>query len=485
MRNTMNNCNQFYINGQWQAPLSDEVRDITNPATEKPCGKLAMGCNADIDKAVAAAKKAFPTWSLSTKEERISLIEKIIATYQKYYAEIAIAITTEMGAPKKLSETVQTAMGLGHFSTTLETLKTFSFQQSLNNKSTTNIIKEPIGVVGLITPWNWPMNQVICKVAPALAAGCTIVLKPSQDSALSAYWLAKVMDEAGVPAGVFNLVNGSGSKIGDYLCGHADVDMISFTGSTPAGVAVSKKAAETIKRVSLELGGKSANIIIDDADFTKAVSGGVASCMGNCGQTCTAPTRMLVPEDKMEEAITIAKAVADKTLIGVGDPTSETTLLGPVANKSQFNKIQEMIEVGINEGAKLIAGGLGRPSGLENGYYVKPTIFAYVDNKMAIAQEEIFGPVLCIIPYKDEQDAINIANDSPFGLSGYVSSASLERAQRVAAQMRTGMVHINGAKPDLTAPFGGYKQSGNGREWGEHGLDDFLEIKSVMGWHTA
>ena len=480
----MNNCDQFYINGQWQSPISKESRAIINPATEKACGNLAMGNNSDIDRAVAAAKSAFPRWSSSTKEERITLLENIIATYKKYYAEITVAITTEMGAPQKLSETVQAAMGLAHFSATLEALQQFDFQHRLTIENTTDIIKEPIGVVGLITPWNWPMNQVICKVAPALAAGCTIVLKPSQDSALSAYILAKVMDEAGVPAGVFNLVNGSGSQIGDYLCGHADVDMISFTGSTPAGVSVSKKAAETIKRVSLELGGKSANIILDDADFLKAVSSGVTNCMRNCGQTCTAPTRMLIPADKMEEAITIARIAAEKSLEGVGDPAMPTTVLGPVANQAQFNKIQQMIEVGISEGATLISGGLGRPLGLETGFFVKPTIFAHVNNRMVIAQEEIFGPVLCIIPYKDEQDAVNIANDSPFGLSGYISSGSLERAQQVATQMRTGMVHINGAKPDLAAPFGGYKQSGNGREWGRHGLEDFLEIKSVMGWHA-
>lgn len=477
----MNKCTQFYINGQWHTPTNAEIREVINPATEQPCGQISMGSADDIDLAVAAAKQSFSDWSQTSREQRIELLSNIITTYKKYYAEIVTAITTEMGAPTKLSESIQAAMGIAHFSTTLEVLKDFEFEHAM---ATTQVHKEAIGVVGLITPWNWPMNQVVCKVAPALAAGCTIVLKPSQDSALSAYILAKVMDEAGVPAGVFNLVNGSGAGIGDYLCGHPDVDMISFTGSTQAGVYVAKKAAETIKRVSLELGGKSANIILDDADFVRAVGGNITGCFGNTGQTCTAPTRMLVPNSRLEEAISIAKAGAEQALQSVGIPTDPTTEIGPVANKSQFDKIQQMIQVGINEGATLVAGGLGKPAGLETGFYVKPTVFAHVNNSMAIAQEEIFGPVLCIIGYENDEDAIRIANNSPFGLAGYVSSASLERAQKVAAKMRTGMVHINGAKPDLMAPFGGYKQSGNGREWGEHGVEDFLETKAVMGWNA-
>lgn len=472
--------NQFYIAGEWVAPHSQHTRPLVNPANETKYGEAAMGQEADVDDAVAAAKLAFDYWSAVSVAERIALFEKIIATYKKYYAQMVGAITQEMGAPITLSEKAQAAMGIGHFSATLEVLKSYEFS---HQQGTTEIRKEPIGVVGLITPWNWPMNQVVCKVAPALAAGCTIVLKPSQDACLSSALLAEILHEAGVPKGVFNLVQGSGSKIGDYMSRHPDIDMISFTGSTQAGAEVSKAAAPTIKRVALELGGKSANIILDDADIQKAVVGGIKSVFANSGQTCTAPTRMLVPNALMPQVIAIAKATGEASQKAVGDPTQQSTSIGPVAHQRQFEKIQEMIARGIGEGATLLCGGLGKPEGLNQGYYVKPTIFADVTNDMAIAQEEIFGPVLVIIGYDDDDDAVCIANDSPYGLSGYVSGGDPERVRNVASKMRTGMVHLNGAPADLTAPFGGYKQSGNGREWGAHGLEDFLEIKSVMGWY--
>ena len=473
---------EFYINGEWIKPSTSHTRKLINPATEAVSGEVAMGESADVDAAIAAAKAAFPSWSVSPVEDRIALLERIIGCYKKRYADIVQAITLEMGAPVSLSQSAQAAMGIGHFSATLEILKSFEFS---HQQGTTEIRKEPIGVVGLITPWNWPMNQVVCKVAPALAAGCTIVLKPSQDASLSAAILAEVLHEAGVPAGVFNLVQGSGSKIGDYMSRHPDIDMISFTGSTQAGAEVSKAAADTVKRVALELGGKSANIILDDADMTKAVTNGIKAVFANSGQTCTAPTRMLVPNSKMAEVVAIAKAVGEASQHAVGDPTNDKTGIGPVAHQRQFEKIQAMIAQGIEEGATLLCGGTGKPEGLTQGFYVKPTIFTDVTNDMTIAREEIFGPVLVIIGYRDDSDAVAIANDSPYGLSGYVSGADTDRVRRVASQMRTGMVHLNGAQPDLHAPFGGYKQSGNGREWGEHGLQDFLEIKSVLGWYKS
>ncbi len=471
-------CLQFYINGAWVAPASDVTQPLTDPANEQEYGQLAMGTTEDIDRAVAAAKAAFSAWSTMPVSERAAYLGDMLSIYKRRYQDVVAAITQEMGSPTKLSSDVQAAMGIGHLATTLQVLESFDFERP--HKSTM-VRKEPIGVVGLITPWNWPMNQVMCKVAPALAAGCTIVLKPSQDSPLSAQILAEVIDEAKLPAGVFNLVQGAGRQLGSHLSAHPDVDMISFTGSTQAGAQVSKSAADTIKRVALELGGKSANIILDDADLHRAVTSGINAVFANSGQTCTAPTRMLVPASRLDEVKAIAKQVGDAAQSGVGHPTAADTRIGPVASARQFGKIQEMIAKGIEEGATLLCGGLERPKHLPQSYYVKPTIFADVDNKMVIAQEEIFGPVLCIIAYDNDEDAVNIANDSPYGLSGYVSG-SLARAQQVAAKMRTGMVHINGAKPDLTAPFGGYKQSGNGREWGEFGLDDFLETKAIMGY---
>ncbi|MGB6086339.1 aldehyde dehydrogenase family protein [Parvibaculum sp.] len=470
---------KFYINGQWVDPVEPKTADVINPATEEPFARISMGSAKDVDKAVAAAKAAFPKFSQTSKQERIELLQSIMAVYQKRYPEIAAAITAEMGAPKGLSEKAQAAMGIAHFNTNLEILKKYEFEE---DKGTTRIVREPIGVCGFITPWNWPINQIACKVAPALAVGCTMVLKPSEVAPINAYLFAEILHEAGVPAGVFNLVNGDGVNVGSPLSSHPDVDMVSFTGSTRAGILVSKAAADTVKRVALELGGKSANIVLDDADFGKAITGSVFTMMSNSGQSCNAPSRMLVPAARHDEAVAIAKAAAEQ--VKVGDPNAEGTTIGPVVSEVQFEKIQGLIQKGIEEGATLVTGGLGRPEGMNKGYYVRPTVFANVTNDMTIAREEIFGPVLAILPYKDEEDAISIANDTVYGLSGYVQG-SPERAKKVAARLRTGNVHLNLAGPDLNAPFGGYKQSGNGREWGEFGFEEFLEVKAVLGHNAA
>ena len=439
-----------------------------------------MGNSQDVDKAVAAAKEAFESFSQTTKEERLALMGKILEVYQSRYDEIAETISSEMGAPLWLSKAAQAATGAGHFGTFMEVLKNYNFDE---DKGTTRLRKEPVGVCGLITPWNWPINQIACKVAPALAAGCTMVLKPSEVSPLNAVIFTEVLHEAGVPAGVFNLVNGDGLSVGEAMSSHPDIDMMSFTGSTRAGVAVARASADTVKRVSQELGGKSANIILDDADFNKSVAGGVTGCFMNSGQSCNAPTRMLVPADRQDEAVAIAKATAEATV--VGDPKEVAAGgIGPVVSEVQFNKIQGLIEKGIEEGATLVAGGPGKPEGFNAGYYVKPTIFSDVSNDMTIAREEIFGPVLSILPYKDEEDAILIANDTEYGLSGYVSG-SQEKAQKFAEKFRSGNVHVNGAGPDFNAPFGGYKKSGNGREWGDLGFEEFLEIKAILGYNAA
>ncbi|WP_414828853.1 aldehyde dehydrogenase family protein [Alteromonas sp. H39] len=472
---------QFYIQGQWCAPHSTRTQALVNPATAEPYGAVALGSVDDVDSAVKAAKAAFVSWSQTTVAQRLDIMKAIREQYKARYSDLVAAITLEMGAPVSLSTDLQAAMGIAHIDAFTKALSEFAFE---HQQGTTCVRKEPIGVVGLITPWNWPVNQIMCKVIPALAAGCTMVLKPSEMSPISADIIAQILHDAGVPAGVFNLVHGDGAIVGSALSSHPDIDMVSFTGSTRAGTAVSKSAADTVKRVSLELGGKSANILLDDADFAKAVKAGVQSVFSNSGQTCTAPTRMLVPASRLEEVNDIARAVAEKALQGVGDPNEKTTRIGPVANQRQFDKVRAMIDAGIAEGATLLAGGSDFPSHLSQGFFIKPTIFTDVTNDMTIAQEEIFGPVLCIMPYDDEDDAVRIANDSPYGLSGYVSG-SPERARQVARRMRTGMVHINGAHPDLTAPFGGYKQSGNGREWGEYGLDDFLETKSIPGFYDA
>lgn len=476
----MSHEKQFYINGQWVEPSTQETADVINPATEEVVATIALGGEKDVDAAVAAARKAFESYSQTSREERIALLERILEIYQRRSAEFAEAITLEMGAPAKLSKYAQAPSGTGHFAAALKALKEFEFEERIGN---TLVVKEPIGVCGLITPWNWPINQLACKIAPALATGCTMVLKPSEVAPLSALLLAEVLDEAGVPAGVFNLVNGNGPTVGNAMSAHPDIDMMSFTGSTGAGRQVMKTGADTIKRVALELGGKSANILLDDVNFEKMVAHGVMSCMNNTGQSCNAPTRMLVPNSRMDEVVAIAKAVAAK--VKAGAPDAADTTMGPVVSKAQWSKIQDLIGKGVEEGANLVVGGTGRPEGLDKGYYVQPTIFSHVTPDMTIAREEIFGPVLSIIGYEDEADAIRIANDTRYGLSGYVSSADLDRARNVARQIRTGMVHLNGAPLDNDAPFGGYKESGNGREWGHYGFEDFLEVKSIFGYYAA
>lgn len=468
---------KFYIDGKWVDPVTPKAFDVIDPAHEEPFAQISLGSAADVDKAVAAAKKAFSTWSRTSKEERLALMQKIVEVYQKRYEDIVKAISREMGAPLGLSKNAQAAMGIAHFTQTMKVLKDYEFQKV---EGPTAIVREPVGVVGMITPWNWPINQIACKVAPALAAGCTMVLKPSEVAPMNAILFAEVMDEAGVPPGVFNLVNGDGPTVGEALSHHPDIDMMSFTGSTRAGIAVAKAAADTVKRVAQELGGKSANIILDDADLQKAVAGGVMNMFTNSGQSCNAPSRMFVPRAKHDEAAAIAKATAEK--VKVGDPFAEGTVLGPVVSETQYNRIQNLIQKGIEEGATLVTGGLGRPEGLNRGYYVKPTVFANVSNDMTIAREEIFGPVLSILPYETEEEAVRLANDTPYGLSGYVQSGNLDRARKVAAQLRTGNVHLNGAGMDMNAPFGGYKQSGTGREWGEFGFEEFLEVKAVLGY---
>lgn len=468
--------NKFYINGEWVEPAGRETIDVINPATEEAFATISMGTAEDVDAAAKAARAAFPAWSQSSVEERIAVLKKIMAGIQARSADLAAAITSEMGAPVGLANAAQVPSGLGHFAAVLPVLENYKFQET---RGSTLIVKEAAGVCGFITPWNWPLNQIACKVAPALAAGCTIVLKPSEVAPINAYILAEIIDECGLPPGVFNLVNGDGPNVGAAISAHPEVDVVSFTGSTRAGREVAKAAADGIKRVTQELGGKSANIILDDvADFGKAVFSGVLNCFGNSGQSCNAPTRMLVPKARMAEAIESAKAAAAKAV--VGDPTNEGTSLGPVVSELQFNKINALIEAGIKEGAELIAGGPGRPEGLEKGYYIKPTVFANVTNDMTIAREEVFGPVLTIIGYEDDAEAVAIANDTEYGLSGYVSGEPAH-AQQIALQIRTGMVHINGAPLDISAPFGGYKKSGNGREWGLEGFEEYLETKAVMG----
>ncbi len=470
---------QFYIDGQWVDPATPDTLDVINPATEEVCGRISLGSAADVDRAVAAARRAFETYSRSTREQRVELLQAILDEFAKRQDDIAEAIMDEMGAPWGLAKGAQTGSGPQHIKASLRALKSFEFEE---RNRTTLIVKEPIGVCGLITPWNWPVNQIAVKVAPALAAGCTMVLKPSEIAPFDAMIFAEVLDAAGVPAGVFNLVNGDGPGVGTALSQHPDIDMMSFTGSTRAGVAVAQNSAPTVKRVAQELGGKSANILLDDADFEKAVTGGARECFDNTGQSCNAPTRMLVPKDRMAEAASLAAAVAESVV--VGDPRDEGTQIGPLVSQQQWDKVQGLIQQGIDEGATLAAGGTGRPDHLDKGYYARPTVFADVTNDMTIAREEIFGPVLALIPYADDDDAVRIANDTLYGLSGYVSSSNLDRARDIAARLRTGMVHINGAHLDSAAPFGGYKQSGNGREWGAHGIDEFLELKSIYGYEA-
>jgi aldehyde dehydrogenase (NAD+) len=468
----------FYINGKWVRPENRTTLPVINPATEKSFTDISLGTADDVDAAARAARAAFPAWSQTSREERLAILDKILAGIKARAEDLAQAISQEMGAPISFARTAQVGTGIAHFATARHILSTYAFEET---RGTTQIIKEPVGVCGMITPWNWPLNQLTCKVAPALATGCTMVLKPSEIAPISAMILAEIIHEAGVPAGVFNLVNGDGPSVGAAISAHPEIDMVSFTGSTRAGREVAKAAADTIKRVCQELGGKSANIILDSADLAAAVKGGVMGCFGNCGQSCNAPTRMLVPQSRMAEAIEIARATAAKAV--PDNPADESTRLGPVVSQVQYDKIQSLIQAGIDEGATLVAGGTGKPEGLEIGYFVRPSVFGNVTNEMTIAREEIFGPVLSIIGYKDDNDAVRIANDTVYGLSGYVSGAP-DHARAIARQIRSGMIHINGAGPDFGAPFGGYKQSGNGREWGIEGFHDFLEIKAIMGYNA-
>ncbi|CAG9175042.1 aldehyde dehydrogenase family protein [Cupriavidus pinatubonensis] len=471
----MKTLDRFYIQGEWVTPAAGSTLvDVINPATEAPVARLAMGTTSDADRAVAAARDAFVTWSQSTREERIALLERIAEQYRSRVPELAEAVRLEMGAPVTLCNAMQAPIGLVHIQNTLEVLRNFAFETTHGK---TWLRREPVGVAALITPWNVPLNQIAAKVAPALAAGCTVVLKPSEIAPLDAVIFAEIMHAAGTPPGVFNMIFGDGPSVGAALSSHPDVDMVSITGSTRAGVEVAKNAAPTVKRVAQELGGKSPLVVLDDADMKTAVSTAVAQCMVNTGQVCVAPTRLLVPRTRYDEALAIAAATAGA--LQVGDPADPATKIGPLSNRAQFDKVQQMIGIGIEEGARVIAGGLGRPDGLERGFYVRPTVFADVHNSMTVAREEIFGPVLCVIPYDSEEDAIAIANDTVYGLAAYVASGDAERSRRVAARLRAGTVRVNFAPADLTAPFGGVKRSGNGREFGAEGLVEFLEWKAI------
>jgi aldehyde dehydrogenase (NAD+) len=467
---------KFYIDGEWVAPVTPATIDVIDPATEAAFMQISAGSGADVDKAVAAAKAAFPAFSVTPVEERIALLEKILVHYNERYEDIAQAVSREMGAPIAWARNAQAWAGRAHLEATIEALKQYEFESS---RGGTRLVKEPIGVCALITPWNWPLNQIVCKVAPAIAAGCTAILKPSEIAPLSGLIFAEAVHAAGVPKGVFNLINGTGPDVGQVMAGHPDVDMVSFTGSTRAGIIVAKTAADTVKRVAQELGGKSPNIILPSADLAAAVATGVSSCFSNTGQSCDAPTRMLVPAARQDEALEIARRTAEE--IRVGAPMDADTVLGPVVSKVQFDKIQTLIQAGIDEGATLVTGGVGRPSHLNRGYYVRPTVFGNVKPEMRISREEIFGPVLSVIPYGDVDEAVTIANDTVYGLAAYVQGDPAE-ARAVARRLRAGLVNINYPDWDTRAPFGGYKQSGNGREYADFGIHDFLEQKAIVGY---
>ncbi len=467
----------FYIDGQWTPPVVAARLDVIDPATERPFTKIAVGSAADVDKAVGAAKRAFAGFSRYSRERRLALLESLLAAYNARGEDLARAVSQEMGAPLAFAREAQVWAGRVHLEATIRALRGYEFSR---RRGGSLIVEEPIGVAALITPWNWPLNQIVCKVAPALAAGCTVVLKPSEIAPISGILFAEIVEAAGAPAGVFNLVNGDGPSVGQVMAGHPDVDMVSFTGSTRAGIIVAKTAADTVKRVAQELGGKSPNIILSDADFEAAVRAGVLACFSNSGQSCDAPTRMLVPSDRTADAMEIAAAVAGE--LKVGDPRAQGVDLGPVVSRTQFDKIQRLIGVGVEEGARLVAGGLGRPADLERGYYVKPTVFGDVTPDMTIAREEIFGPVLAIMGYASEEEAVRIANDTVYGLAAYVASRDLEHARSIAARLRAGTVNINYPAWDVDAPFGGYKQSGNGREYADFGIRDYLEVKAVVGY---
>jgi aldehyde dehydrogenase (NAD+) len=471
---------QFYIDGQWVEPVTPHLCDVVNPATEDVTGQISLGSGADVDRAVAAARRAFPAFSQTSREQRIELLQRIIKGYQTRRKELARAITLEMGSPITFSREVQAVNALGHFKQMVKVLKSYKFERFMGG---TLVRREPIGVCGLITPWNWPLNQITAKLAPALAAGCTVVLKPSEVAPLSAIILAEILHDAAVPAGVFNLVNGDGAGVGEAIARHPDIDMVSFTGSTRAGILVAKAAADTVKRVAQELGGKSANIVLPDADLGKAVPAGVLRCFTNTGQSCQAPTRMLVHRSQLDEAATLAKQTAES--VNIGDPLDRKTTMGPLASKAQFDKVQGLIERSIEEGATVVCGGAGRPTGFNRGYFVRPTVFSDVTPQMAIAREEIFGPVLSMLSYDTDEEAVAIANGTTYGLAGYVQSGDLSRAQRIASQLRAGRIYLNGAPADQSVPFGGYKQSGNGPEHGVFGFEEYLEVKAVLGYRSA
>ena len=471
---------QFYIDGQWVDPITPRLLDVIDPSTEEAYTQIAIGSAADVDRAVAAAQRALAGFGRSTRQERIDLLQSILCEYNKRRNDVGDAISREMGAPLQFAREIQAGRGTAHLERMIEVLKTYPFEYV---EGTTLIAREPIGVCGLITPWNWPVNQIACKVVPAIAAGCTMILKPSEEAPIDAIIWSEIMHAAGTPRGVYNMVQGTGAEVGEAMSSHPGIDMMSFTGSTRAGIRVAQAAATTVKRVAQELGGKSANILLPDVDIAMAVTKGVNSIMVNSGQSCTAPTRMFVPVDRQDEAKAVAKAVAEK--IVAGDPRNPETRLGPVINAAQYEKIQRLIQAGIDEGAELVTGGPGRPENLNRGYYVRPTVFAGVTNDMTIAREEIFGPVLAILSYKDEEEVVRLANDTIYGLAAYVQSSDIEHARKVASQMRAGNVHLNYPMGDTAAPFGGYKQSGNGREYGKWGMEEFLETKAVIGYRAA
>ncbi|HEY0693541.1 MAG TPA: aldehyde dehydrogenase family protein [Kribbella sp.] len=473
----MPKSDRFYINGEWVRPTTSSVLDVIDPSTEQPVATVALGGAEDVDHAVRAARAAFETYSLTTVAERVALLERIMAVYQSRAEDLAQTLMSEMGAPAALARTAQVGAGLGQFASALDALKNFQFEES---RGTTLVRHEPIGVCGLITPWNWPPLLIGAKVAPALAAGCTMVLKPSELAPLNALIFAEILHEAGVPAGVFNLVNGDGPTVGAAITSHPGIDMVSFTGSTRAGVEVARSAAPTVKRVAQELGGKSANILLDDVDLATAIPRDMGAVCANSGQSCNAGTRFLVPETRMAEAEAIAKEAAGA--ITVGRPQDDGVTIGPLISQAAYDKVQRLLQSALDQGARLVAGGLGKPENLDKGYFVRPTVLTGVTNDMAIAQEEIFGPVITLISYQDDDDAVRIANDTVYGLSGFVSSANLERARSIARRIRTGMMHVNGEGLDFAGAFGGYKQSGNGREYADFGLREFLEVKSIFGF---
>jgi aldehyde dehydrogenase (NAD+) len=474
------NDTKFYIDGAWVAPAVPKLFDVVNPATEEVAGQISLGSSEDVDRAVKAARRAFPSYSATSREARIELIEKIIKLYEARADELSQAMTAEMGSPITFSHEVQTVNALNHFKEMVEVLKSYKFESFMGG---TMIRREPIGVCGLITPWNWPLNQVTSKLAPALAAGCTSVLKPSEIAPLSTILFAEILHDAGVPKGVFNLVNGDGPTVGEAISAHPDIDMVSFTGSTRAGILVAKAAAATVKRVTQELGGKSPNIVLRGADLDKVVPAGLLRCYTNTGQSCQAPTRMLTHTSQRDAAVALAKATAEQ--VKLGDPLDPTTQMGPVVSKAQFDKIQGLIEKGIKEGATLVTGGTGRPVGFNRGYFVRPTVFADVTPDMTIAKEEIFGPVLSMMTYDTEQEAVETANNTSYGLAGYVQAGNIDDARRIGGKIRAGRIYLNGAPANSKVPFGGYKQSGNGREHGVFGFEEYLEVKAILGYQTA